>query len=492
MNRLPWWQGRRGAALLLLAAALLLRVKTFGNPAAGFDDQWYLLVGDRLLHGQLPYVDLFDRKPFGLFLLFAGVRLLGGDGILQMQLVATGFAAATAWVIFAIARRHAPPVPGLLAGVAYLAWLNIMEGDGGQSPVFYNLPIAVGGWLTAMTLADRRDIGRRGVAVMLLAGLAMQIKYNALAEGVLFGCALLWAGWRRGLAPPLLAGWGFVWVMVALAPTILASFWFWWLGHWDVYVFANFVSIFGQALDDRHTTLVGAAALTAILLPLLVASGLAARRWCRESVSDERRFLIAWAVVAVAWIYAFGRFGSPHYGLPALVPLAAVGAAGVAGRRPLRIAVIVVALFAAIGLYVIWSIDWRKGTRATVDAIVAASTPRQGCIYVFDGLPILYHLAHSCLPTRYTFPSHLNWVKEARSRSLGVDPMTELARVLDSRPGIIIDDWPIWDQQNPAARTLLNRTLACHYRRVASIAHGSDRRRLVYRLSATPGPGCPR
>src|SRR3546814_2283430 len=38
--------------------------------------------------GATPYVDIWDRKPVGLFLLYSGIRLLGGDGIVQYQIVA--------------------------------------------------------------------------------------------------------------------------------------------------------------------------------------------------------------------------------------------------------------------------------------------------------------------------------------------------------------------------------------------------------------------
>src|SRR3712207_3445789 len=99
---------RRDAAsdlLLLLGAALLFRAAFFGNPVIEGDEQFYLLVGDRMRHGLLPYVDIWDRKPVGLFLIYAAVRLLGGEGIWQYQAVAALFAAATAFLVSRIAAR---------------------------------------------------------------------------------------------------------------------------------------------------------------------------------------------------------------------------------------------------------------------------------------------------------------------------------------------------------------------------------------------------
>ena len=47
--------------LLLAVVAIAARAQTFGNPVIGFDEQFYLVVGDRMVHGALPVVDSFDR-----------------------------------------------------------------------------------------------------------------------------------------------------------------------------------------------------------------------------------------------------------------------------------------------------------------------------------------------------------------------------------------------------------------------------------------------
>ena len=46
-------------SLLLLLLALAARAQTFGNPVIGYDEQFYLLVGDRMIHGTIPFVDIF-------------------------------------------------------------------------------------------------------------------------------------------------------------------------------------------------------------------------------------------------------------------------------------------------------------------------------------------------------------------------------------------------------------------------------------------------
>lgn len=142
----------------LACAAVLLRFGLFGDPIAGLDEQFYLLVGDRMWHGELPYLDIWDRKPAGLFVLFAAIRLLPGNGVLAAQLVATAFAAATALLIAIFARKRVGWVPATMAGIFYLAALNTLWGDTTQTPVFYDLFVMAAACLTvraAGTMDDR-------------------------------------------------------------------------------------------------------------------------------------------------------------------------------------------------------------------------------------------------------------------------------------------------------------------------------------------------
>ena len=96
------------------------------------------------------------------------------------------FGFATALVIAGDARRFAGGAGTLARAIAYLVWLALLSGEGGQAPVFYNLPALLAAAAT-MRLVGRDDAPSIGAGAlpMLLVGLAMQIKYTALFEG---GC----------------------------------------------------------------------------------------------------------------------------------------------------------------------------------------------------------------------------------------------------------------------------------------------------------------
>src|ERR1700744_3707746 len=81
----------------LLAVAVLTRAGRIGDPTIHVDEQFYLLVADRMWHGALPYVDIWDRKPILLFLIYAALRPFSSDVILAYQIGATLFVTMTAF-----------------------------------------------------------------------------------------------------------------------------------------------------------------------------------------------------------------------------------------------------------------------------------------------------------------------------------------------------------------------------------------------------------
>ncbi|MFM9934617.1 MAG: hypothetical protein ACKVOL_00300 [Novosphingobium sp.] len=486
----------------LVLLALLVRAATLANPVIGFDEQFYLLVGTRMLHGAVPYVDIWDRKPIGLFLIYMVGAGIGPDPFLQYKLLALAFVAATAFTIYRMARKAGAGLQtALCAAALYVLWLNVCEGEAGQSPVFYNMPVTLAALLVQSALQTRRRIVLRGVAAMLLVGLALQIKYTAIFEGMFFGLALLWAGFQSGLRPRLIAAAALIWAGCALAPTALAAAWYWRMGALDTFVFANFLSIFGKLPDPATARIEGLLTIAAILLPLacVVAArylgnrNLGARnlgsRPARPAALD---FAASWLIAALTGFLLFGNFLSPGNALPLIGPLCLCCAPFLDdARRRMRIAVPLMLFVALAGQAVIWITASGKGSRAEAMAVAAAATPADGCIWVYDGYPALYLLTGSCLPTRWVFPGHLNTANEASVGAIGVDPATEVRRILATQPKVIVDDAPAYDLGNRTTRAIVTAALQRDYHLVRSVRTGTARFRLVYRRNAA-GLAAPR
>lgn len=455
--------------LLLIAVAVGARAITFGNPIVHVDEEFYFTAARAWLNGAMPYVGVWDRKPPGLFALYLAPAALGYPaGIWAYQAMALAAVVASAWLAVLLARcagwhRAAP-----FAGVAYLLWLDLAEGQGGQAPVFYTLMVALAARLLIGERAARR---RSGVAAMALIGIAMTIKTSVVFEGVFFG---LWAMARRrrsGASSAATLGYGAAMVAVAALPSAAWAIGYAAIGQFDAWSYANVTSIFQRRGEGLAKALGNLAVLLLILSPLL---GVAAVAWHRHRARStaEQAFLFGWLAVAFGAVLAFGSWFD-HYALPVMLP-AAVCAAGAVPRDAARrwpvIALIVVALG---GQALLLSKRVGRGTPAQFAALVrVVDAAPPGCLYVYTGSTMLYTATGRCRVTRWIFASHLS--RDREQGAIGGDQATEVRRILAARPAVIVMRGP-YRGERVAIRALVTRALGDGYARRAVVPLGRDR-----------------
>ena len=447
---------------ILLAVALFTRIGEFNNPLTHVDDEFYLVTGNALLHGQLPYVDIWDRKPIGLFLIYAAIAALPGDSIIVYHLVAAAAALATALVLYRLTTRVTGEVGAMRAAVLYLALLPTMGGAGGQSPVFYNLLTATAALLALDAHLTGQRLRRRGMLAMLLMGLAIQIKPTTLFEGVFFGLVLLAAEWRAHRSLPSIARFALPMAAIAVAPTIVAFAVYAALGHADAMWFATVVSIFKKApLSWRETSGDALQLMFFLSIPILIAASALATRLKADGLSKRSVFLVGWAVFALIGFASVPNLFN-HYWLPMLLPIAAIAAGAFNDRRD-GLTFTIMALFLPLG-YVIPSPAAIAHNRDGFDrgADYVRSHLGGGCLYVYHGPPIFYLAANACHASPYVFPDHLESVNEAKA--LPVDPTAEVERIFASRPSVVITEPQVYLRRNNAAAEVVERNLACNYR----------------------------
>ena len=325
-------RGSAASPLLYAAVALAVRLLMLGKPAFQSDEQFYLLVGQRMAEGAVPFVDIWDRKPWGLFAIFRSVYLLPFYPVLSYQLLGLACSVLTALVIERMARWIAPPRAAQAAGLVYLLWLVVFNAALGQAPVFYNLPVALAAMRVIEACQRRADplLWRRGLVPMLLLGIAMQIKYTVLFEGIGFGLMLLARARADDWPLPRLAAAAALWLLAALVPTAAVMAGYALTGHLGAFVQTNFLSIFGRATDhaDAYAQLAKEAlAMTPFALAIL----LAPRRLSPVpgDVPGTLPALRGWAMFAIAGFLVFGTWYD-HYLGPVLVPLSILAAPALA------------------------------------------------------------------------------------------------------------------------------------------------------------------
>ena len=92
-------------AVSLFAFALLLRLPYFFVDSINWDESTFILVGQSLLDGNLPYTRLWDLKPPLVFAFFACVIGIFGKSIIAVRFAGLICVVATAFITYQIGRK---------------------------------------------------------------------------------------------------------------------------------------------------------------------------------------------------------------------------------------------------------------------------------------------------------------------------------------------------------------------------------------------------
>jgi len=467
--------GARPRAHLGVAAAVVvlwvaaLRLPAFAISAFDSDEALFLLIAQAWLEGGLPYADIWDVKPPGLFLIFALAEWLVGPDVAAARLAAMAAVAASAIGLFVIARRWlASSLAAWFGALAYPAYTMVMNGLRAKAEIFA-APLVIFGCYLALAAIDRARPRRRRLAAAagmgLCFGLAMQVKQTAAFE---FAFATAFAAMavatREGRAAALRLGG----LAVAGALLVFLGFlaYFAAEGAAGAYLEASYLAPFLRLRGDDVTFADGLLRIfpqLKPLIPLLLGTCLMAadRDRIRAWPQPRRRaalFLFGWllaslpAVVAMRAMYA-------HYFLP-LVPsmalLAALYIADLAARLGERVSALAAgaAMLAAVSYPILYFQGGRDAERLAAPDLprevageLAAAGYRPGdSLYVVNFDLVTYLLAGARPPTRYPMLQHLQCGFDA----VGIDGPREIARIFAGAPRFVIKERPYYRSACPA------------------------------------------
>jgi hypothetical protein len=313
-----------------------LQILLFGF---GRDQSIYAVVGDGLLAGRMPYRDLWDFKPPGIFLVFAFAEALFGKAMVSIRLVEV---AALVGLVFAFRRLGRTLFDSATAGLVGGALAVLIHAE----LEFWHTaqPESFGGVLTvlALVLVTGEGIGGATVQRRLVA---------AASAGALFGCAFLMkpplgggalvcaaylgrAEWLRAprwsapLVPVLAMG------VASLCPLLLVGAWFWARGAWPALRWTLFEFTPGYTALGWHGApqelFLYALQEALIGFSYLMPFGIAAAIFLPR-ISDRERegvmLVTGIASVHIAGIALQAKFFQYHYGatLPLLCLIAGLG-----------------------------------------------------------------------------------------------------------------------------------------------------------------------
>ncbi|QCE32918.1 hypothetical protein FAI41_04540 [Acetobacteraceae bacterium] len=251
--------------LALGIISLLCEAAAIGNPFPFSEQQYYLYGGGQILQHQMPYVDFWDRKPVGLFLLFAPIHLFGPYRFYALPLIAALFLWCGALAVSRIATLFScRAFPSFLAGAVYLIGSNAFPDEtGGQAEQFY-IPIILFAVLlmieTWPRITNTRSVLiKTGIGVMFLMGVALEIKTSCAWDAVFLMISLLLIAvcqpdlsfQKRSL---LFLGCGALWGFIAALPTLLIMGYYVWHSALYDWTWANILNHHLRSKAIGHST----------------------------------------------------------------------------------------------------------------------------------------------------------------------------------------------------------------------------------------------
>ncbi len=309
--------GVAGLRLLFLALS-----RVFYEFQGGFegDGHIYMAVGRGILNGLLPYRDLFETKPPGMFVISAASLGLFDSialGTALQALITLGLACCTVLGAWIILRPRLSSDSGRLvlvlsvAVAALLAFYASVRSGGFQTESFGAFFIAL--YILTILLGKKRTgwllPACAGVAVMIASGLKEPFLLAALGAALLFLSG--WREWWRLFFVPLI---------IAGAGGVLLLFL---CGWWDAYISVYLSSMFGQHLAIFGPTWFRAffldrlwTDLTSFALPLgvLAAALFLSSWWLSIDAGRSKRPMIAFGLSVLAAVITFlvGRSVAIH------------------------------------------------------------------------------------------------------------------------------------------------------------------------------------
>jgi hypothetical protein len=354
-------------AASLCVLALLLRLPWYFMDVIDIDEGTFVLMGQSLANGRLPYTEVWDNKPPLGFVFFALVQLLVPNSLAFVRFAGTFLVAASAFLVFRLSLRHSSTMPSVVSAVLTVVAISVLI-PSGQSVMMEH--VALVPLLGALALTIRaRDGVWSCIAVGALLGTAALVRLNLAIPAivVVLGIAPL----RKQIRSKLASGF---WVAVGGVLVLLANYVPYALsGHSSLYLSSVFAvplaySASNLGFSDTIRTMLGLAFPSWNLLAGKAAGSIRFLLWIGGTVgliallltsrTKDRAIAAIWMLVycaAVSFSTFLGGHAWDHYLIQA-APFFAIGVASLLTIARLPRAVITALLIAILlfGAVSVW------------------------------------------------------------------------------------------------------------------------------------------
>lgn len=459
-----------------LALALTLRFPSFFQSIIDWDESLYILIGRSLKEGNLPYIEVWDHKPPGIYLLFALALIVFGNSIFAIRLLSCLAVALTSYFLYKAGTSFSKNGEkiGLLSGIFYIIFSLTNGGLSANTEIFF-LPFTTIAFylLIAETHPERLFVSQK--LKLLLVGLSLGIGllikqlviFDLIAMLLILGKSLIFNKVNNSSLTErfiqLMRSYS-LFLFGAILPFLVTVLSYLISGHFNDFIYANFTanvlrSNLGFALNRFLKAIVVQTAQYFVLWSGLILTLLYVSFFKKINREDKDKLIsgLIWFGFAFLGVCYTKDFWS-HYFLqilPALCFLTSFIINQLVDTRLPRKARNIALIPIVIGLilssyFVIRSLiksgeiiyfrfvkginNWGDPTAVVADYV--RKRLANNYIYVVDDQPIIYFLAQAKVPTKYVFPGHL--LGEDFAKVAGINSLQELNSIIKKKPVYIL------------------------------------------------------
>lgn len=173
------------AALYFVILSFLVRFPSFFTIVIDWDESTFILMGQSLLDGYLPYIKLWDNKPPLLFLFYAGAIAAFGKSIASIRIAGALCVALTAFFTYLTGRRLWNHWAGILAATLCILIESFLhKAQAVMSEHVAILPMAVAVYLLVRYGIKHRNMFFVGMLMGIAALIRINLAYVALFVGL--------------------------------------------------------------------------------------------------------------------------------------------------------------------------------------------------------------------------------------------------------------------------------------------------------------------
>jgi 4-amino-4-deoxy-L-arabinose transferase-like glycosyltransferase len=316
----------------LLFLCVLIRLPFYFPSVIDWDESTFILMGQNILDGHLPYTQLWENKPPLAFVFFA-LALLFGKSIITVRIAGTVAVLASAYLTYRVGRNIWGQQTGVLAAILSIAFISLAHsGQATMTEIIVLVPI-MGAVVVLLRGVTGSTCFWAGFLLSVAALTRLNLAYLAAAVGILIAYWSSSGAWRpllRRTALYVLGG--FLPLVIVALPYVIG-------GYQELFINSVFIAplrytnAFGSFATGVVFLIRRSFSFANIVLGTSFLGGLVyiAKNW--SNYEPERKYgslLIAIFLIGVGCSIVFTGAAHPHY-LIQLVPFLSLVAASLFG-----------------------------------------------------------------------------------------------------------------------------------------------------------------